>query len=118
MKNRVTVIAGLFSSAVLMFAAAPAMARADVSIHIGAPGFYVQPAPVYVQQRPMYAQPQPSYYSGQHYRPVRYQRNWDTRYRARGDLDRDGIPNRHDRDRDGDGVPNRFDRRPNNPYRN
>lgn len=37
--------------------------------------------------------------------------------RGRGDRDRDGVPNRHDRDRDGDGVPNRFDDRPNNPYR-
>lgn len=31
--------------------------------------------------------------------------------------DRDGIPNRRDRDRDGDGVPNRYDTRPDNPYR-
>ena len=36
---------------------------------------------------------------------------------ARGDRDRDGVPNRYDRDRDGDGVPNRYDRNPNNPYR-
>jgi len=28
---------------------------------------------------------------------------------ARGDRDRDGIPNRRDGDRDGDGVPNRYD---------
>ena len=28
----------------------------------------------------------------------------------RGDQDRDGVPNRYDRDRDGDGVPNRADR--------
>ena len=33
------------------------------------------------------------------------------------DLDNDGIRNRHDRDRDGDGVPNRWDNRPENPYR-
>lgn len=31
---------------------------------------------------------------------------------ARHDCDRDGIPDRYDRDRDGDGVPNRFDRAP------
>ncbi|MEP6657656.1 MAG: hypothetical protein ABJC33_10505 [Betaproteobacteria bacterium] len=36
---------------------------------------------------------------------------------ARGDRDRDGVPNRVDRDRDGDGVPNRADRAPNNPRR-
>ena len=34
-----------------------------------------------------------------------------------GDRDRDGIPNRYDRDKDGDGVPNRFDDAPNNPRR-
>ena len=37
---------------------------------------------------------------------------------ARGDRDRDGIPNRADRDRDGDGVPNWADRAPNNPRYN
>lgn len=46
---------------------------------------------------------------------------WDHRrgrgVNPHGDLDRDGVPNRVDRDRDGDGVPNRFDDRPNNPYR-
>ena len=34
------------------------------------------------------------------------------------DADRDGIPNRYDRDRDNDGVPNYADTRPSNPYRN
>ena len=34
-----------------------------------------------------------------------------------GDRDRDGVPNRVDRDKDGDGVPNRFDAQPNNPRR-
>ena len=36
---------------------------------------------------------------------------------ARGDRDRDGIPNRADRDRDGDGVRNSQDRRPDDPRR-
>ncbi|MGI4718956.1 MAG: YXWGXW repeat-containing protein [Janthinobacterium lividum] len=49
---------------------------------------------------------------------------------GRRDTDRDGIPNRYDRDRDNDGirndrdrdrdgdrVPNRYDSQPNNPYR-
>lgn len=31
--------------------------------------------------------------------------------------DRDGVPDRADRDRDGDGVPDRQDRRPDNPRR-
>lgn len=35
----------------------------------------------------------------------------------RGDEDRDGIPNRVDRDRDGAGVPNRADRAPDNRRR-
>lgn len=35
-----------------------------------------------------------------------------------GDRDRDGVPNRLDRDKDGDGVPNRVDSNPNNPRRN
>ena len=34
-----------------------------------------------------------------------------------GDRDRDGVPNRYDRDKDGDGVPNRYDSNPNNPRR-
>lgn len=33
------------------------------------------------------------------------------------DGDRDGVPNRYDRDRDNDGVRNRNDDRPRNPYR-
>ncbi len=33
---------------------------------------------------------------------------------GRGDSDRDGIPNRYDRDRDNDGIPNRYDRDNNN----
>lgn len=33
------------------------------------------------------------------------------------DLDNDGVRNSRDRDRDGDGVPNRWDHRPENPYR-
>jgi hypothetical protein len=39
------------------------------------------------------------------------------RPRVMYDADRDGVPNRYDRDRDGDGVPNRYDRRPDDPYR-
>jgi hypothetical protein len=35
----------------------------------------------------------------------------------RGDQDRDGVPNRVDRDRDGDGVRNHRDDSPNNPWR-
>lgn len=37
--------------------------------------------------------------------------------RPYGDLDRNGMVNRRNRDRDGDGVRNRDDRLPDNPYR-
>jgi hypothetical protein len=45
----------------------------------------------------------------------------DRRHSWRGwqyDSDRDGVPNRFDRDRDNDGTPNWRDRHPDNPYRN
>jgi hypothetical protein len=50
-------------------------------------------------------------------RSDRYDHRYDRqarndRYGPYGDLDRDGIQNRADRDRDGDGVPNHRDRRP------
>jgi hypothetical protein len=38
--------------------------------------------------------------------------NWERRG-PMGDRDRDGIPNRYDRDKDGDGIPNAYDDRPN-----
>ena len=144
MKNRFAVFAGLLSGAVLISFAAPAMAKVDVAVHIGVPGYYVppapvyvRPAPVYVQAPPVYVQPHPTYiqppplyverptYYVQprpYYPDSRYRHEWRERHysdhrRGRHDQDRDGIPNRYDRDRDGDGVPNRYDRRPNNPYR-
>lgn len=44
--------------------------------------------------------------------------SYDRDYRyGYADGDRDGVPNRYDRDRDNDGVPNAYDRRPANPYR-
>jgi hypothetical protein len=61
--------------------------------------------------------PPPVYYGP----PPRHYGYNDRRYYHRdggwGDRDRDGVPNRYDRDRDGDGVPNYYDRRPYNPYR-
>jgi hypothetical protein len=107
--------------------ASAAHARSDVILSIGlnAPYGYVQPAPVYVQPQSLYVQPQTVYYG--------HDRRYD-RSGPFGDWDRDGIPNRFDRDwrnydprvayrhggwgdRDHDGAPNRFDRAPNNPYR-
>ncbi len=54
------------------------------------------------------------------FNPRAYKATRHTRERNqgwRGDQDRDGIPNRVDRDRDGDGVPNRRDDSPNNRNR-
>lgn len=105
--------------------ASAANAGTDVVVFIGvnAPYGYVQPA--HVNVNPVYVQPQ-TVYSG-------HDRRWQ-RTGPFGDWDRDGIPNRFDRDSrfhdqriadrrgpwgdaDRDGVPNRYDRAPHNPYR-
>lgn len=53
-----------------------------------------------------------------HVAPRWVERDGRWEYHARRwDRDRDGIPDRRDRDIDGDGVPNRYDRRPYNPSR-
>jgi hypothetical protein len=51
--------------------------------------------------------------------PNRYDRNNNNNNRASNwrDQDNDGIPNRYDTDRDGDGAPDRWDRNPANPHR-
>jgi hypothetical protein len=111
-------------------AASAAHARSDVYFSIGvqSPGYgYVQPAPVYVQPAPVYVQPpayyaprpvyvQPSYY-GQYRHGHRYDGRYERRWGPYGDLDRDGIRNRDDRDVDGDGVRNRRDHFPADRYR-
>jgi hypothetical protein len=114
--------------------ASAAHARSDVILSIGvnAPYGYVQPAPVYVEPQPVYVQPRPVYVQPQTIHNG-HDRRWERRG-AYGDRDRDGIPNRFDRDSRGyeqriahrrgawgdadrDGVPNRYDRAPGNPYR-
>ncbi len=113
MKNRLSVVAAVLSGAVLWLAAAPAMARADVSLSIGVPGLYVQPAPVYVREQPVYVRSRPVYEQPRYYREREYRREWRDDHGPRHDRGRMS----HRRDRDGDGVPNRYDSRPNNPYR-
>ena len=112
-------------------AASAAHARTDVYFSIGVPApVYVEPAPVYVQPRPVYVEPRPVYVAPQpvyvqpgpayHERGHGYrygERRYARRFGPYGDLDRDGIRNRDDRDRDGDGIRNRRDRFPANPYR-
>jgi hypothetical protein len=101
MKKILALSAALVTGTVLMFAAAPAMARVDVDLNVGVPGpVYVAPQPVYVQPRPVYVQPRSVYY--------------DDGYRRHH---RHGHYRHYRHDRDHDGVPNRYDRRPNNPYR-
>jgi hypothetical protein len=126
-------------------AASSAHARSDVYFSIGVqdPDVFVQSAPVYVQPRPFYPS-RPDYYrrydGGRRDDGMHWQRrgshgdrdgfvssfdqgnqrdHWHQarRFGPYGNLDRDGLMNRHDRDRDGDGVPNRYDRLPDNPYR-
>lgn len=82
----------------------------------------------WLEERRGYAYSQPNWvqHDGRWYME---QGRW-ARHGGRGDSDRDGIPNRYDRDRDndgipnrrdhdrdGDGVPNRHDRHPDNPRR-
>lgn len=69
----------------------------------------------WVQQRPGYVYAQPAWREHDGRWQMDHGR-WERRHGS-GDFDRDGVPNRYDRDRDGDGVPNRYDRRPNNPNR-
>lgn len=69
--------------------------------HRWVPGHWVQARPGYQYRQPQW---------------VQNNGRWEMQ-RGGWDRDRDGIPNRRDRDRDGDGVPNRYDERPDNPYR-
>lgn len=66
MKKFLSFAAGILACAGLMLAAAPALARSDVSvgINIGVPGIYG--APVYVEPQPrvIYTQPRPLYIQG------------------------------------------------------
>ncbi len=58
----------------------------------------------YYSSSPGYYAPSSSYSSGY------YTANRTPRRGPNGDYDRDGIPNRYDRDANGDGVPDRFQR--------
>jgi len=125
-------------------AASSAHAASDMHFTIGVsvPGIHAQLTPVHMLHRPMVT-PAHGYFSGfndgrredgnqwrhrnlynGHDRngfasSVDQRNRWHQQrsFGPYGDLDRDGIINRHDRDRDGDGVRNRFDRLPDNPNR-
>jgi hypothetical protein len=99
--------------------------------HVWVPGYWVASRPGYSYRQPRWVgydnrwgyQPggwiQIGIGSNHGYAGGYYDNRHGYRYSRPGghDFDRDGIPNRWDRDRDGDGVPNYRDRRPNRPYR-
>ena len=126
MGKKTWISAGAAAVAALAIAfPAHADGRASIHLNIGtAPSYYgygYPNYPSYGYAQPAYVYTQPSYVYGQPYYGGRghgYGHGHGNHYRGRRhDMDRDGIPNRWDRDRDGDGVPNRFDHRPRNPYR-
>lgn len=132
--------AALLAVSSAAFAPMPASAQVDVNLVIGtappplryeslppprhgyvwAPGFWnwnghrhVWVGGHWLRERPGYYYTQPQWIqSNGHW--VRHEGRWDRR--GRGDMDRDGIPNRYDRDRDGDGIPNRYDNNSNRAY--
>lgn len=59
-------------------------------------GYYAPNANAYYRPAPVYAAP--AYATA------------TPRYGANGDYDRDGVPNKYDRDANGDGVPDRYQR--------
>ena len=126
-------------------AGSAAHARTDVTLIVdtGTSQRYVQPAPVFVQHqqapvqtRTIYTQPQTVQYDHGRDRFDRFDRfdRYNRRSGVFGDADRDGIPNKFDRDSrfydaratyrhaqwgdfDRDGIVNQFDRAPRNPRR-
>lgn len=143
--NRIFSAKTLIATAIALGAIAvgnSAHAGADLSFVIGVntANRHVQPAPVYVQPAPVvlpaavYGQPQHAQFGRDRDRDrdrnARFNRNAG-RGGAYGDADRDGVPNRYDRnsrfydaratnrsaqwgDRDRDGVPNWLDHEPRN----
>jgi hypothetical protein len=138
MKIQKALLIGLFATASMGGLSVPSVASADVSLYFGIappPSRYERvPAPrrgyVWIN----------GYWDVKRHRHVWHQGHWERARRGyhyaqpawaqrnnrwelqrgewrRGDQDRDGIPNRYDRDRDGDGRNNWRDDSPNNPRR-
>ena len=96
MNKPMTVLAGILAAAVLMFSATPAMARVDVDLNIGVPGYeYAQPQPVYVQPRPVYVHQRPVYYAPQPYYSDRHHHKYHKHHKHH-------KHHRHDHDDDDD----------------
>jgi hypothetical protein len=119
-----------------LVAGSAAHARTDVTLVVGlnTPHRYVQPAPVFVQHQQIPLQARTIYTRPQTVQFGHDRDRFDRRGGALGDADRDGIPNKFDRDSrfydaratqrhaqwgdfDRDGVVNQFDRAPRNPRR-
>lgn len=98
---------------ITMASTAHARGEVYISVDVPVPGIRLQHAPVFSQPRHV-VQGVPGHLHQLNGR----QDHWRHRhglFGPYGDLDRDGIKNRYDRDRDGDGIPNRYDRRPDHP---
>ncbi|MFZ2159355.1 MAG: hypothetical protein WAV72_24985 [Bradyrhizobium sp.] len=135
--NKTLIASAIALGAVVVGSAAHARSDVTLVVDLNSPHRYVQPAPVFVQHQQMplqahtvYTQPQTVQFG---HDGDRFDRN-DRRGRALNDADRDGIPNKFDRDSrfydaratwrhaqwgdfDRDGVVNQFDRAPRNPRR-
>lgn len=70
-------------------------------------GYYY---PTNSYNRGYYSSSPSSYYPSSSYGSGYYQANRAPRRGPNGDYDRDGIPNKYDRDANGDGVPDRYQR--------
>lgn len=94
----------------LLAAGLVAATTAACTAETGYPGSYGYPSTSY--NRGYYNNNTPYYSSNTAYNnnSSGYYYNTTPRQGAYGDYDRDGVPNRYDRDANGDGVPDRFQR--------
>lgn len=92
----------------LLAAGLVAATTAACTAETGYPGSYGYPSTSY--NRGYYSNNTPYYSSNTAYNNSGYYYNTAPRQGAYGDYDRDGVPNRYDRDANGDGVPDRFQR--------
>ncbi len=87
-----------------------AATTAACTAETGYPGSYGYPSTSY--NRGYYSNTgyNNAYYNNGAYRPAPTYYNSTPRRGPNGDYDRDGVPNRYDRDANGDGVPDRYQR--------
>ena len=73
-------------------------------------GYYAPSSGYYAPSTGYYAPSSSSYYSSNSGYAYNTAPRRPSRYGPNGDYDRDGIPNKYDRDANGDGVPDRYQR--------